>query len=121
MSVRVHVDDDQQDREFRRLLDMGPVTTELERILALQFAAGQAAVHVDTGSLRGSQEIDSDYAAGRWSGQISFGGASPGFANDPVDYAVYEAARGGTHDFTMPIYRQTGRYRQAMRRHLRGR
>ena len=121
MSVRITVDDTAQTAEFDRLLNMGAATTALERILILQFAAGQAAVHVDTGSLRGSQEIDSDYAGGRWVGVISFGGASPGFVNDPVDYAIYEAARGGAHDFTLPITRQSGRYRAAVRAHLAGR
>lgn len=121
MSVRISVDDRQQEAEFDRLLDMGRATADLEKVLALQFAAGQAAVHVDTGSLRGSEEIDSDFAGGRWTGIVSFGGASPGFVNDPVDYAIYEAARGGRHDFTIPITRQSGRYRQAVRRHLRGR
>lgn len=121
MSVRFTVDDRDQDAEFDRLTDMGRATTDLEHILALQFSAGQAAVHVITGSLRGSETIDSDMVAGRWTGTISFGGAAPGFENDPVDYAVYEAARGGRHDFTIPIYRQSGRYRAAVLRHLRGR
>ncbi len=121
MSVRLHVDDSTQDAEFSRLLNMGPPIDDLERLLAVQFAAAQAAVHVDTGSLRGSQEIDSDYLAGRWHGQISFGGPSPGFVNNPVDYAVYEAARGGAHDFTFPITRRSDLYGAAVRRHLRGR
>lgn len=121
MSVHIRVDDRDQQAEFDRLLDMGRATTELETILALQYAAAQAAVHVDTGSLRASEEIDSDYLAGRWVGQVSFGGPSPGFVNDPVVYAVYEAARGGPHDFTIPITRQSHRYGQAVRRHLRGR
>ncbi len=121
MSVRFGTDDTAQTREFDRLLNMGAATAALERVLALQFAAGQAAVHVDTGSLRGSQEIDSDYAGGRWAGVISFGGASPGFVNDPVDYAIYEAARGGHHDFTLPITRLSPQYHDAMRAHLRGR
>lgn len=121
MTVRMHVDDSEQDAEFSRLLDIAPAITEHERVLALQFAAGQAAVHVDTGSLRGSEEIDSDYATGRWVGTVSFGGPSPGFENDPVDYAVYEAARGGPHDFTLSYTRLTDMHRAAVRRHLRGR
>jgi hypothetical protein len=121
MSVRFDVDDRAQRAEFDRLLDMGKVTTELERILAIQFAASNAAVHVETGSLRGSEDIDSDYTGGRWIGQISFGGASPGFPHDPVVYAVYEAARGGAHDFTIPITTRDQMYARAMRAHLQGR
>lgn len=118
MSVRLTVDDSAQTAEFDRLLDTGRITGELEKVLTLQFQAGQAAVHVQTGSLRASEEIDSDYAAGRWAGVISFGGASPGFPNDPVVYAAYEAARGGSHDYSLQIIRLSGRYRTAMREHL---
>lgn len=120
MTVRFSLGDDWE-REQDRLMDLGRVVVECERTLALQFSAGQAAVHVITGSLRGSEEIDSDFAGGQWTGVISFGGPSPGFQNDPVRYAAYEAARGGPHDYTIPIYRQSGRYRAAMRDHLRGR
>ncbi len=118
MSARFAVDDTALRAEFDRLLDMGAATAALEKILALQWAAGNAAVHVDTGSLRGSQEIDSDYAGGRWAGTVSFGGASPGFVNDPVVYAIYEKARGGHHDFRRPILAMSGQYRIAVRAHL---
>lgn len=121
MTVAFRVDDRQAEDEFDRLTNMGGAKAALEKILALQYAAGQAAVHVITGSLRASQEIGSTYTAGRWTGQVGFGGDSGGFENDPVRYAVYEAARGGSHDFTIPITRLTGRYRAAVRAHLRGR
>lgn len=118
MGLRIHVDDGDQEAEFARLLDMGAATTALERTLTVQFAATQQRVHVDTGSLRGSGEIDSDYVAGRWSGQITYGGPSPGFVNDPVDYAVYEAARGGAHDFRRPL--RPAAIGADVRGHLRG-
>lgn len=121
MTVRMHVDTSAADREFDRLADMGAATTRLEQILAAQFAGMQAATHVITGSLRGSEDIDSDFRAGRWVGQIVAGGASPGFPNDPVVYAVYEAARGGAHDFRVPVEARSHGYGQAMRAHLRGR
>lgn len=121
MTVRITVDDRAQQAAFDRLTNMGAAATRLETILARQFQAGQRAVHVQTGSLRGSEEIDSDYRAGRWHGQITFGGASPGFVNDPVVYAVYEAARGGPHDFRQPIVALGGEYRRAVTDHLRGR
>lgn len=119
MSVRIRVDDTAQQRSFDRLTDMGAATHALEQVLARQYQAGQQAVHVITGSLRGSEDIDSDYAAGRWAGRISFGGESPGNVNDPVVYAVYEAARGGLHDFRTPIEALSGEYRTAVVEHLR--
>ena len=121
MTVRLSVHDRRQTDELDRLLEMGFATTALERVLARQFAAGQAATHVVTGSLRGSQDIDSSYAAGVWTGTIAWGGPAPGFENNPVDYAVYEAARGGRHDFREPLQRMSDGYRLAVRAHLKGR
>lgn len=119
VQVRVTVDDDDIDDELSRLI--APPLMALEGVLTAQFAATQAQVHVDTGSLRGSGEIDSAYARGVWEGQITYGGPSPGFPNDPVDYAYYEFRRGGAHDFREPAEALDARYGQAMRRHLRGR
>lgn len=121
MSVRFHVDIGEVEREFDRLTDMGAATMRLEQVLAAQFAGMQQATHVITGSLRGSEDIDSDYRAGRWVGQIVAGGPSPGFPNDPVVYAVYEAARGGAHDFRVPVENRAHGYGAAVRDHLRGR
>jgi hypothetical protein len=118
VSVRITVDDRQQQAAFDRLLNMGAAVNDLERILVRQFDAGQRAVHVITGSLRGSEDLDSDYRAGRWTGRVSFGGPSPGFVNDPVVYAVYEAARGGPHDFRRPIEALGSEYHRAVRAHL---
>lgn len=120
MSIRMHVDDTEATREMDHLLNLAGPIEHLERILAEQFQAGQAAVHVITGSLRASEEIDSDYRAGRWAGQVSFGGPSPGFPNDPVVYAVYEAARGGAHDFRIPVQEHGTAYRGVVRDHLGG-
>jgi hypothetical protein len=61
VSVRITVDDRQQQAAFDRLLNMGAAVNDLERILVRQFEAGQRAVHVITGSLRGSEDLDSDY------------------------------------------------------------
>lgn len=121
MGVRFTVDDDELDRKFDQLADLGAAVRPLERILAQQYAVGQAAVHVQTGSLRNSEKIGSKLVGGRWEGEIAFGGESDGFPNDPVVYAAYEAARGSAHDFTQPIRRLSGRYLQAVRDHLTGR
>jgi len=121
MSVRFGVDDSEAMAEFDRLLHMGFATTAHERVLARQYALGQMVTHVITGSLRGSEDIDSEYRRGVWKGRISWGGPSPGNVNNPVDYAVYEAARGGNHDFRAPLERMAGEHGAVMRAHLRGR
>jgi hypothetical protein len=81
----------------------------LERVHAGAFASTQVRVHapgnpgsptyVPTGSLRSSGTTDVETTPARWEGTISYGGSSHGFPNDPVDYAIYEMARGGLHDF----------------------
>ncbi len=119
MSVRFSADTSGPDALLDRLAR--PPADDHERLLALQFAAMQAATHVDTGSLRGSEDIGSSYAAGRWEGQVSAGGPAPGFANDPVVYAVYEAARGYPHDFRVAVERLARRHGRLMRDHLEGR
>lgn len=75
------------------------VIAELEHALAKTFEQTQEDVHVITGSLRGSGKTESDFQDSVWSGEISYGGASPGFPKDPVVYAGYERARGDDHDF----------------------
>lgn len=75
------------------------VTAGLERVLAEAFDLTQEDVHVDTGSLRGSATTMSSFSGTVWEGVLEYGGASPGFPNDPVDYAAFEEARGGAHDF----------------------
>lgn len=73
--------------------------TELEHVLSAMFNQTQQDVHVITGSLRGSGRPSSEFDGEVWSGTISYGGPSPGFPNDPVEYAQYEWGRGGDHDY----------------------
>lgn len=120
MSLRTSVDTRDVLAELDRLADMGHATYQCERVLAQQYAIGQASTHVITGSLRGSEDVDSDFAGGRWQGRISWGGPSPGNVNNPVDYAVYESARGGHHDFRQPLLRMSGDYLAAVKRHVKG-
>lgn len=80
------------------------IVAKLEKILAEFYADTQARTHVITGSLKASGIPDSDYDADKWEGSITYGGTlwrgpAPGPPNDPVDYAIYEMARGGDHDF----------------------
>lgn len=79
-------------------------TVELEALLKAAFVQTQAETHVITGSLKASGKTESDFDGDVWTGNITYGGAlwrtpTPGPANDPVDYAIYEMARGGAHDF----------------------
>jgi len=88
------------------------VVHELETVLKLAFLETQALTHVITGSLKASGRTSSDFSNEKvWEGEISYGGslhraALPGPPNNPVDYAIYEMARGDTHDFfaTLPAF-----------------
>lgn len=88
--------------ELERLAHMPDPKTivELDAILSSQFAATQVAVHIETGSLKSSGKMTSavDAEAHTWEGTMVYGGPSLG-VNNPVDYAIYEKARGGPHDF----------------------
>ena len=119
MGVEFGVDLGEVDRAMTGLLNVGPVLADCEDALDVQYAAGQAAVHVITGSLRGSERATSTYTNGVWQGEVAFGGPSPGKPNDPVDYAVYEMAKGGPHDFRDPIIARSRMYRRALVRHLK--
>lgn len=70
----------------------------LDAVLEVAFAETQSLTHVITGSLKGSGRTSSDTTEDEWKGEISYGGPSPGFPNDPVNYAKYEFGRGGSHD-----------------------
>lgn len=79
-------------------------TVELEALLRAAFVETQAATHIITGSLKASGKTESDFDGDIWTGKIVYGGAlwktpAPGPPNDPVDYAIFEMARGGEHDF----------------------
>lgn len=92
---------------------------QLELTLASVFADVTAKVHVDTGALRGSGKTRTNVGSHQWTGEVGWGGVSPGFLpkSGPVDlkrehhpmedleertevvYAWYEARRGGDHDY----------------------
>jgi hypothetical protein len=79
-------------------------TAALEALLAAAFADTQMRTHIISGSLKASGKTETDFDGDVWSGKIEYGGIlwktqAPGPPNDPVDYAIYEMARGGSHDF----------------------
>lgn len=87
-------------RELLRLEYLpGDDATPLEEALAAVFDQTLAIVHVITGSLKNSGTTTSKLTEDEWVGEMTFGGPSPGAINDPVTYAGYEIARGGSHDF----------------------
>lgn len=137
----VEVDISEPDDELSRIIRglSGKDTHEFEAIMAAQFIATQAVVHVDTKSLKRSGHTNSDSDRRKWTGEIVYGGDSPGSVNDPVDYAKEEYERegdcpggihannthgepcvGGPHDFLAPAKATDGNYEEAMLEFLRG-
>jgi hypothetical protein len=110
--------DDEIDR-----LSNGPTLVDLEKfesVLDLQFMATQAAVHVQTHSLKTSGRASSSLGKNSWEGNISYGGLSEGSIHNPVDYAEFERERDGDHDFLAPAKALDAYYVQAMQAFLGG-
>lgn len=90
--TQIDVDTRCSDWELRRLQD--GFTTEdhmnFAAILFTNFVKTDQAVHVETGSLRGSGTAEVDHSGGDyWEGHIAYGGASFGVKPN-VRYAVAE-------------------------------
>lgn len=64
------------------------------------YEASQDVVHVVSGALKASGRIESEAGLGTLVGVVAYGGGN-------VDYAEYEAARGGSHDYLMRAYLET--------------
>lgn len=101
--MRFNVGGLKEARDFFDTLAKPPVKliAKLEQQLTATFTATQAATHIITSSLKFSGKTSSDFDGNSWSGEISYGGPSTG-VNNPVDYAIYEMARGGDHNFLAP-------------------
>ena len=99
--IRVVIDMDSALKELDRIIALPSPEglLRLEGVLLSAFETTQGDVHIETGSLKNSGRTESEETEGGWSGAIIYGGPSAGFPNDPVDYAIYEKARGGGHDF----------------------
>lgn len=70
----------------------------LNNVLHRGFTFVQEDTHVQTSSLLQSEKSEGGVKYKRWEGKITAGGPSGG-VNNPVDYAIYEKARDGAHDF----------------------
>lgn len=131
----IHIQSDwsQVDAEIDRVLGMpGPKAKALlDAVLEMGFAVTQEAVHIETGSLKasGQHKSDVDPFDKKWVGTIEYGGVTLG-PNNPVDYAIYEKARGthwagpssikGDHDFFAGLPALHPAYVAAMKAGLKG-
>lgn len=98
--ISFHVDMDEWTDALRAIAGPGVETVEeLEALIETAFDETQIIVHVITGSLKNSGRTHFRTQDSEWSGEIIYGGPSPGFPNDPVDYAGKEMGKGGEHDF----------------------
>lgn len=102
MSYHLEVDDHEAQMELDRLIAMptGKMSALLNGELAVTYAKTNAFTHRETGSLAASEKIVKGAPEPhQWEGALHFGGPS---APKDVDYAIYERARGGMHDFLQP-------------------
>lgn len=97
------------DLELRRLQEgfTGYDHANFASVLLRNYLQTQAIVHIETGSLRASGEVDIDHSTNeRWEGHLAYGGVSTGIKN-PVRYAASElfgrsARYGGDHNYLRP-------------------
>ncbi len=114
--------------EVDRVTSSTRLIGRFEEVLFEQFELTRAQVaspgfhHVETyeptGSLFNSGHTDVDYDGESWTGSIIYGG--PSVPND-VDYAIYELARGGIHDWFRGVDVIGERYLEAIDDHYEGR
>lgn len=119
--IRINRLTDEIDKELDRLSD-GPTIQDImkfESVLARQFNATQARVHVQTGSLKTSGKVSSSKTPSSWEGNISYGGLSGGIHN-PVDYAEFERERDGAHDFLAPAVAMEQEYLDVITNFFKG-
>lgn len=91
----------------------------LQIVLEHAFLDTQEKAHVISGSLKASGKSSEDWDGEKWTANIEYGGPlittpipAPGYSpsqtapKDPVDYAIYEMARGGEHDWfrDLPLF-----------------
>jgi hypothetical protein len=101
--MEIHSDYSEVEREISRLEKMPDprMVALLNTVLEFGFSETTSAVHIDTGSLKESGKSEHEKRNDEWEGSFTFGGPSTG-PNNPVDYAIYELARGDEHFFLSP-------------------
>lgn len=98
--MEVHTDWDPTLRDLH-VLENAPSARgvlAMSATLDLGLFVMKGATHVQTRSLQSSEKAEGDRKGSKWEGEISAGGVSTGVHN-PVSYAIYEQARGESHDF----------------------
>lgn len=121
MSVKIISNYDFLDRELDRLDGLPDYKTKVafSGVLREGYVGSQAIVHIETGSLKNSGKTKEKSSRRRWEGTLTYGGPSAG-VNNPVDYAIYELARGGDHDFIANTHLLHQQWIQAMKKGLHG-
>jgi len=113
VSVTFEIDMSRVDRQLDHLSD-GPDTDDIlrfEAIMAALFTETQIAAHLRTGHLIASGSYDTETRGDVWHGHIKY----------EANYAIYEQARGGLHDFMRPVYHADGAFLGALLAYVRGR
>lgn len=90
-------------------------TTKLESALDATFADTQERVHRITNTLALSGEPDTHFDGDTWSGEITYG-SKP---DHDAYYAIYELARGGSHNFFAGTTDYESRFEEAIDDHFR--
>jgi hypothetical protein len=113
--------------ELDRLDNLYQVTGALDIVLEAAYADTQVRVprpgaqhvptYVPTGALANSGATDRSFDGTTWVGEITYGGPS---APHDVEYAIYEMARGGIHDFFAGLPAFDQRYVDAILAFYRG-
>lgn len=78
------------------------------------FRDTQEKVHVITSSLKNSGDVTSRWEGRAFIVEITYGGDSGGSIHDPVNYAIFEMARGSNHDFFRALPEYYEEFEQAM-------
>lgn len=114
--IIIHSDYSDVYNELDRLESMPTpkMVANLETVLEFGFDSVHAGVHVDTGRLKASGKKTSKVNKNDWNGSFSFGEPAAG-----VDYAIYEKARGGDHNFLSPTFILKHMFKEAIKRGLR--
>lgn len=97
MPVFIHGDYSEVDAELARVASLpGAEVAKLDAAHAMNFLTATAEVDVLTGALKASGRATAFSAGTHWEGDMVWG--TLGYPS-PVDYAIYEKARGGGHDW----------------------
>jgi hypothetical protein len=107
-------------RYIERITHIQPKTIDaLDDVLADMFDLSQALCPVRTGSLRNSGTTATEVEDDIWQGQMTYGGDSPGYPNDPVVYAGYvRNYYGAASWFDMSVVAYENQFGQAAERNF---